>query len=917
MSVGRHHYYVSFIDDYSKFTWIYLLKRKSDVFAAFSNFQKLVERKFDRKILTIQSDWGGEYVKLNSFFQTQGIAHHVSCPHAHQQNGAAERKHRHIVEVGLALLAHASVPLKYWDQAFLTATYLINMLPSKVINNDTPVHRLLDTTPNYSSLRVFGYACWPNLRPYNKHKLAFRSKRCVFLGYSPMHKGVKCLDINTGRIFISRDVVFDENSFPFKELHSNAGALLRRDILLLDSSLHNFEQECELIDGTILANPTNHPTLQVFPEDLQHAAENSQENNGQNSSFMQSDNEETGAESSADSLTHSAWGSAPSGDRPSVSYGPEASSRRPEEASAPSPGSPTRAMRASPSSSRGTSSGASQQSSSSMDRTSFDHSDHSQQSSGSSVAKSSSDSAHSGNTGSSADDLVSARSYAPVSPIADPPARPVTRSTRGIVQPKTYKDGTIRWCLSASRDEPANLRAALSDDNWKDAMDEEYSALMQNKTWHLVPERIGTNVIDCRWVYRIKRKADGSIDRYKARLVAKGFKQRYGIDYEDTFSPVVKIATVRLVLALAVSRGWSLRQLDVKNAFLHGILEEEVYMRQPPGYEDKRKPSYVCKLDKALYGLKQAPRAWFSRLTAQLVRLGFVASKSDASLFIYQKLGVTIYMLIYVDDIIVVSSSSDATDALLRDLSKEFALKDLGDLHFFLGIEVHKIRDGLLLNQAKYAQDILARVNMQNCRASTTPLSSSERISAYEGSRLEEEDSTNYRSVVGALQYLTMTRPDISYAVNKVCQFLHAPTTVHWNAVKRILRYIKGTPTVGLTFSKSKSALVSAFSDADWAGCIDDRRSTGGFAVFVGPNLVSWSAKKQATVSRSSTEAEYKSVANATAEMIWIQSLLEQLGVKMTQPPCLWCDNLGATYLSANPVFHARAKHIEIDFSLC
>jgi histone deacetylase 1/2 len=180
MSVGRHHYYVSFIDDYSKFTWIYLLKRKSDVFTAFSNFQKLVERKFDRKILTIQSDWGEEYVKLNSFFQTQGISHHVSCPHAHQQNSAAERKHRHIVEVGLALLAHASVPLKYWDQAFLRATYLINMLPSKVINHDTPVHRLLDTTPKYSSLRVFGCAYWPNLRPYNKHKLAFRSKRCVF-----------------------------------------------------------------------------------------------------------------------------------------------------------------------------------------------------------------------------------------------------------------------------------------------------------------------------------------------------------------------------------------------------------------------------------------------------------------------------------------------------------------------------------------------------------------------------------------------------------------------------------------------------------------------------------------------------------------------------------------------------------------
>jgi histone deacetylase 1/2 len=175
-SVGRHDYYVSFIDDYSKFTWIYLLKKKSDAYAAFVNFQQLVERKLNAKILTVQSDWGGEYEKLNSLFQSQGISHHVSCPHAHQQNGSAERKHRHIVEVGLALLAHSHMPLKFWDEAFLTATYLINMLPSKVINNDTPVHRLLGTRPDYNSLRVFGCACWPNLRPYNKRKLAFRSK---------------------------------------------------------------------------------------------------------------------------------------------------------------------------------------------------------------------------------------------------------------------------------------------------------------------------------------------------------------------------------------------------------------------------------------------------------------------------------------------------------------------------------------------------------------------------------------------------------------------------------------------------------------------------------------------------------------------------------------------------------------------
>jgi histone deacetylase 1/2 len=365
-------------------------------------------------------------------------------------------------------------------------------------------------------------------------------------------------------------------------------------------------------------------------------------------------------------------------------------------------------------------------------------------------------------------------------------------------------------------------------------------------------------------VYRIKRKADGTIERYKARLVAKGFKQRYGIDYEDTFSPVVKIATIRTVLALSVSRGWSLRQLDVKNAFLDGVLEEEVYMKQPPGFENPNAPNYIYKLDKALYGLKQAPRAWYSRLSTKLCDLGFVPSKTDTSLFLFNKEGITIFLLIYVDDIIVTSSSDYAISALLRDLNKNFAIKDLGDLHYFLGIEVTKRKNGLLLTQEKYAKDLIQRVGMQGCKSTPTPLSSTEQLSLTSGTALSSDDSTRYRSIVGGLQYLTLTRPDLSYSVNKVCQYLHAPTTEHWTAVKRILRYVKDTVATGITFVKSPHVYLSAFSDADWAGCLDDRRSTGGFAIFVGPNLVSWSARKQAVVSRSSTEAKYKSLANAT-----------------------------------------------------
>jgi histone deacetylase 1/2 len=251
-------------------------------------------------------------------------------------------------------------------------------------------------------------------------------------------------------------------------------------------------------------------------------------------------------------------------------------------------------------------------------------------------------------------------------------------------------DGTVCYGQLASASEgPLNLQQALDDKNWKSAMDLEVEALHKNKTWHLVPPQKGRNVIDCKWVYKMKRKSNGNIERYKAWLVAKGFKQIYGIDYEDTFSPVVKAATIRLALSLVVSRNWSLRQLDVQNAFLHGYLDE-VYMKQPPGYEDKSKPNYICRLDKALYGLKQAPRAWYSRLCNKLQSLGFIPSKGDTSLFFYKREDYVIYMLVYVDDIIVASSSQEAIDALLKDLKTDFAIKDLGELSYFLGIQVHR-----------------------------------------------------------------------------------------------------------------------------------------------------------------------------------------------------------------------------------
>jgi hypothetical protein len=416
--------------------------------------------------------------------------------------------------------------------------------------------------------------------------------------------------------------------------------------------------------------------------------------------------------------------------------------------------------------------------------------------------------------------------------------------------------------------------------------------------------------IGCRWIYKVKHNADGTIERYKARLVAKGYNQVEGLDFFETYSPVAKMTTVRLVLALASIKHWHLHQLDVNNAFLHGDLQEDVYMTLPPGVSSP-KPNQVCKLMKSLYGLKQASRQWYEKLTSILMQHHFVQAASDHSLFIKQTDSSFTLLLVYVDDIILAGDSLSEFDHIKSILHTSFKIKNLGQLKYFLGLEVAHSHKGISLCQRKYCLDLLSDSGFIDSKPVSTPSDPSIKLHA-DTSPLYE-DISSYRRLIGRLLYLTTTRPDITFITQQLSQFLSKPTQIHHQAALRVLKYLKGCPGKGLHFPRSSSLQLQGFSDADWAGCYDTRRSISGQCFFLGNSLISWRTKKQLTVSRSSSEAEYRALASATCELQWLLYLLRDLHIQCPKLPVLFCDNQSAIHIASNPVFHERTKHLDID----
>ncbi|RVW83276.1 Retrovirus-related Pol polyprotein from transposon TNT 1-94 [Vitis vinifera] len=779
-NISGTRWFVTFVDDHTRVTWVFLMKEKSEVRHIFQTFNLMVQNQFNSKIQVLKSDNAKEYFtsSLSTYLQNHGIIHISSCVDTPQQNGVAERKNRHLLEVARCLMFSSNVPNYFWGEAILTATYLINRMPSRVLTFQSPRQLFLKQFPHTRAassdlpLKVFGCTTFVHVYPQNHSKFAPRANKCIFLGYSPTQKGYKCYSPTNKRFYTTMDVSFFEHVFFYPKFHVQGESMNEHQVweshlevyLLFTQSHQILPNSCPLSCPHPCRHQSSQPSTQMFllprrkRQELEHG---SQSTCGQyidsNSSLPE---ENIGEDRAGEVLI-------PSIDDSTLPIALRKGVRR-----------------------------------------CTDH------------------------------PIGNYVTYEGLSP-----------SYRAFA---TSLDDT---------QVPNTIQEALKISEWKKAVQDEIDALEKNGTWTITDLPVGKRPVGCKWIFTIKYKADGSVERFKARLVARGFTQSYGIDYQETFAPVAKLNTIRILLSLAVNQDWCLQQLDIKNAFLNGDLEEEVYMEIPPGFEESMAKNQVCKLQKSLYGLKQSPRAWFDRFTKAVLKLGYKQGQADHTLFVKKShAGKMAILIVYVDDIILSGNDMEELQNLKKYLSEEFEVKDLGNLKYFLGMEVARSRKGIVVSQRKYILDLLKETGMLGCKPIDTPMDSQKKLG------IEKEstpvDRGRYQRLVGRLIYLSHTQPDIGFAVSAVSQFMHSPTEEHMEAVYRILRYLKMTPGKGLFFRKTENRDTKVYSDADWAGNIIDRRSTSGYCSFVWGNLVTGGA---------------------------------------------------AISIAKNPVHHDRTKHVEID----
>lgn len=843
-SLGGARYLLTFTDDYSRKTFGYLLKNKSEVMSKFKIFKATVEKQTNFFIKRLRSDNGGEYCNRSfaQFLLREGIIHETTVPYSPQQNGVSERLNRTLIEKARCMLQESGLGKQYWGEAVSTAIYLKNRSPTAALPGKTPEEVWSNCKVDLSHLRVFGCKAL-SLIPANKRdKFDAKSKHCILVGYAAHSKGYRLIDpSNPKQIIVSRNVVFIENEF------------INHKVNLNDDNMNNknFNNNDQVLVNNIDNNSINNNVM-----------------NESNNNSINNDNE-------------SYYNCNINFDRQNVS------------------------------SSLGELDIVNTNNQSSLSPTS-------RESSFRSAAEPESDEDENA--------TLSDETFVRGEGMVSDPQVPVTgcernvRSTRSK-KPIRYDDYDLSDSSLLVRsfiyEEPLSYEEAMASsykDEWQAAMQAEFDSLIKNNVWKLVDRPNDHGVVKCKWVYKMKNDSSGNFTKFKARLVARGFSQRQGIDYDETFSPVVRHSTMRLLFCIANEFDMDIEHVDVTTAFLHGDLSEIVYMEQPIGYVCNK--NQVCLLNKSIYGLKQASRVWNCKVNNLLCKNGYVQTKCEPCVYIKKSNGLLTIVALYVDDFYIFSNCTKDKNNLCDLLKSQFDCKHLGSLKDCLGIKVHrdKNRGMLILCQSEYIKKLLFRFGMSDCKSISSPMAINCKLEKPNDNCLLEE-TYPYRELIGCLMYLSVcTRPDISFALSQLSQFNTGFARDHWLAAKRILRYLKGTINYGLTFIKSGNLNVSVFADADWANDVTDRKSYSGFVIKVGDSTVNWESRKQRCVALSSTEAEYLAIGDACKEFCFVKNFMYEIFDKMI--PCsVYNDNQSALKLLEEKEYcHKKTKHIDLRF---
>ena len=823
-SKGGKKYYITFTDDKTRLTHLYLLRKKDEAFSVYKEYEAWVDTQLSAKIKVLHSDRGGEYIgsEFKAHLKSKGTIPKLTVHDTPQHNGVAERRNRTIVERIRALLHGSGLPRTMWGEAARHVVWLMNRTRTTAVVGMTPYEAAFGKKPDLSEVREWGDKVWVRLE-VKGYKLGGRVREGRWMGISDESKGIRVYWPDKKTVSTERNVYFDNTQSSVSRLEGEEWQFVETKP-----------------DNLPAVPPHNPPVLSHKPPVLPD---------------LPPDIPPNAPETSDDD------------DAPSEPEIPVKRIRKPTakikeimEGRAVTSDLPN-----APKFTVGT--------------------------------------------------QLPSTSDAPVDVLEAEESDDWMMVMEGAMMAQTSEMEAL---------EPPSLAAAKKSPDWpawEKAIYEELEVLKAAGTWKSVDPPSGANIVGSKWVFRAKKDAAGVVVRYKARLVAQGFSQVPGVDYFDTFAPVARLSSIRTVLAIAAAQNLEIHQIDIKGAYLNGELtdDEVIYMKQPPGYPVSPNSNEVLRLLKTLYGLKQAGRRWYQRLVRIMESLGFKRCDVDQAVFYRRKGSTLIIVLVHVDDCTIAGTSITLILRFKTEIAKFVAITDLGELNWILGIEVKRIRENrtIHLSQKSYIESMLRRYSFDDLKPVSLPMETSIRLTSAQSPTTTQQiahmRNIPYQEAVGSLIYASLgTRPDITYAVQTVSCFSKNPGQAHWEAVKRIFRYLKGTKELWLSYGGEEKEL-RGYADAD-GSMAEDRHAISGYAFLLHGGAVSWAAKRQEIVSLSTTESEYVAVTHASKEALWLRSLITQLFDVTLDPTTLFSDNQSAIALTKDHQYHPRTKHIDIRF---